>query len=120
MPFFDQVEGNKYSQSFRLMEWNKTVPGMISVEQSFDYFGGLLMGDFPFWSQYVYRSDVQDTKIQLSTNFTSNFKIELAEMFKYDFEIEFVPFILTLGIDWYSTAFMQETCAMIYYNYDLL
>jgi hypothetical protein len=45
------------------------------MEASLDYFGGVLVGNFPFFSPEVYKANVFDFKIQGSMNFTFNFKI---------------------------------------------
>lgn len=36
---------------------------------------------------------------------------------KFEIEFEFVPIMFTGGVDYYSTAFLDEMCGWFYYNY---
>lgn len=81
-PFYDKKAGNKYSHANRLFEWNskdtslaklfdegkldqkdahmgtfnpvKLISDLVQFESSFDYFIGLIFGNFPWNSPEVY------------------------------------------------------------------
>ena len=61
--FFDKLQGNEYSHSDRFLEFKLGGPKdfnskWLGAEFSLDFFTGLMFGDFPYFSQDVYQSDV--------------------------------------------------------------
>lgn len=83
------------------------------MEASLDYFGGVLVGNFPFFSPEVYKANVFDFKIQGSMNFTFNFKIQFGQMLKLNYEINMVPLLLGLEFNAYSTSSIGDNCGWI-------
>ena len=65
----------------------------------------------------MYGADVMNDKVQISLNFTTTFKFELFNLMKYSIEIQFVPILVELAIDSYTTSFLEDNCIWTYYNY---
>jgi len=59
--FFDLVKGNKYSHTNRILDLSHNFEGILQNEFSLDWFGGLFLGDFPFFKE-MYGADVQNYK----------------------------------------------------------
>lgn len=60
------LEGNKFSHSGRIFDYRineKAKNSPLKIETSLDYFGGILLGHFPYFSFEVYRANVHDFKI---------------------------------------------------------
>lgn len=138
--FYDKSEGNKYSHSNRIFEWNskstplekyfsqdstaqvngdgafnviKIIQDVFKFETSLDYFGGLQLGDNPWNSPEVYRANVQNFKTSLSFNLTSSSKIQIANFARFGIEFEFVPLLLELQSDIYSSSTLNDNCFMM-------
>ena len=82
----------------------------MKIETSLDYFGGVLLGHFPYFSFEVYRANVHDYKIQGSFNFTFNLKFEYMNMVKVDLEVEVVPLLVGLGVSSYQSTAIEDGC----------
>ena len=85
-----------------------------------DYFIGILFADWPYFSEEIYKSDVADLKAQASLNISSIFLFEVEDIMRYEVQMEFVPFIGTLGIDLYTTSTLQDNCFWMYYGYHVM
>ena len=109
---FFRSNGNKLTNSGRLYEFY-TNTSLINSQFSIDYFGGLILGNFPFHNDILYNSDVADIKLQLSSNITINLKFEFFELAQYHIQFQLVPFSATLALDMYSTVVTGDNCAWI-------
>ena len=85
-----------------------------------NYFIGLFFGDTPFFSREIYQSDVADFKTRGSVNISSLMLFEIDDVMRYELEIEFVPAMVTLGLDAYTTSSLQDNCLWMYYGYHFL
>jgi len=86
---------------------------MFKFETSLDYFGGLQIGANPWYSADVYRSTVQNFKTSISMNLTNNYKIELANLARFGIELNFVPVLVELHSDMYTTSVLNDNCFML-------
>jgi hypothetical protein len=93
--------------------------GILQNEFSLDWFGGVIVGDFPFFKE-MYGADVQNSKTQFSLNLTATFKFEILEFFRYEFEFQFVPIIFDVGFDTYATSNFEDNCFWGYYTFHTL
>ena len=85
-----------------------------------DFFSGLLMGNFPFYSEYAYRANVNSFQLTGSTNVTFNFHVEFMNIVKFDLEMDFVPISITGGLRSYATSALEDNCMWIFGNLGVL
>lgn len=79
-----------------------------------DYFGGWKGGYFPYYSPEVYRANVQNLEGQISMNITVNFKVELFNMMRYDFEFNFVPLLAGGKLMGFTSSAVGDNCILMY------
>jgi len=48
--------------------------------------------------------------MQTSTNITANFKMELLNLVKFDIEFEFVPLLIGISMEFYTTSAIGDNC----------
>ena len=86
---------------------------VFKFEKSLDYFGGLVFGANPWYSPEVYRSTVQNFKTSISMNITNNYKVEIANLVRFGVELNFVPVLVELHTDMYTTSSLNDNCFML-------
>jgi len=89
-------------------------------EFSLDVFLGLIFGDFPSFSRDIYMAELGDKKVEAALNFTTNFKVQILNLVKLDFEFEFTPAMASGGVQDYHTAYFGDNCLLLYYDYNVL
>lgn len=93
---------------------------LFKWEFSVDFFGGVIGGLFSDDQPIIYEAIVKDTKVQASMNFTVNYKVQVLDLIKVDFEFEFVPALITFGVKHYSTSYLGDNCIWAYTNHHTL
>jgi len=78
-----------------------------------DYFGGFKFGANPWYSTDVYRSTVQNYQSSFSMNLTNNYKVEIANFARFGVELNFVPLLIDLHTDMYTTSVLNDNCFML-------
>lgn len=73
---FKKYLGKSFKDQFGIINIvENIINSFLKMEVSLDYFGGFVIGNFPYYSSEVYRSNILDFKIQGSLNFTFNIKV---------------------------------------------
>lgn len=76
----------------------------------------MVVGDFPFHNDILYRADVHDLKIETSANLTLDLHFEFMNVFKTDLTFDFEPILIELGMDLYNTVWLGDNCFWFYYT----
>ena len=111
--FTSDIKGNKYSHKGNIITYENQF-GEIGL----DSFVGVNFGNFPFKNEDLYGGDVMDFKSELTTNFTFSIKSEILNFLRFEYEFEFVPFILKFGFDTYETMTLGDNCMWFYYGWN--
>jgi hypothetical protein len=104
----------------KLIDPMLTISKWFDSELAVDVFMGVLGGRFPYFSFETFSSEVHRLSIQGSMNLTVSWKLHFLDMVKLEFEYEFTPLLLDLGLDFYSTSYLGDNCIWGYYTYETL
>lgn len=131
LSILDDILGNKFSHQSRLFDLrlDNSTYDLLSkgistkpfyAEVSMDMFAGVLAGNFPYYSTEVYRANVNDIKLQVSLNLTTNIKFQIFNLIKIDLEIDFVPLLVGIGGSGYTSSLLEDNCSWVYWEMNLM
>ena len=118
-------KGNKQSHYGNWIDisnekWDNWFSRNFKFEYSLDYFFGVVLGNFPYFSPELYKANVADLMAQGSMNMTTTVKVELFEMARWTFTFDFAPFVTTMGAQAYTTSLIGDNCFWFYYSHNVM